>query len=370
MTATHGSAPPASSFPPVDVDAWRRNIRETTFSEYHYHMGLALKAESAAAAVEAFGQALREKPDFAGAAFHLAALLRDQGRAVEASEIERTLSAQDPDYPASAHADFGRMAMNAGRYDEAAAEFESACAIRPEQAVFRSELVEAHFKRGTCIPEPRYDDGILSLRRVLELQPDHLDALKTLGIQLLARLDFTGAGACFAHALERDPTDATQHAGRAMAFLGNGMVVEAMDALAQSLDRFPQAPLLLCHLGTARMNAGDVAGAAAAYGEAVAMLPDDPGIKSYLGLALQEQGRAAEALASHAAAIKASPSSGLWYLHSASARHRLGDETAAMADLAMLLRLNPIWGPCWAHLYRWDGGWALDHLTGLTASST
>ncbi|WP_167525511.1 tetratricopeptide repeat protein [Roseomonas genomospecies 6] len=159
---------------PIDADRWRRAIREDTFSNYHYEMGLALRQQGeSAAAVAAFQRALAIKPDLATASVALIETLEETGRSKEARVVRHAAAVHDPDFeiaadlvriedaagqesndlsPATVAAVHSRLPhlvrplvvaahafRNAGRYDEAAEWSAKALSLNTEEAI-RSEL--------------------------------------------------------------------------------------------------------------------------------------------------------------------------------------------------------------------------------------
>jgi tetratricopeptide (TPR) repeat protein len=89
-----------NSLTPTQIDAWRRNIRDSTFANYHLEMGKALNtADTQPQAERHFREALRLYPEAPEAALALSALLTKQGRASEVASIDETATRRDPQYP-------------------------------------------------------------------------------------------------------------------------------------------------------------------------------------------------------------------------------------------------------------------------------
>lgn len=99
----------------VDVDAWRQAIRAHTFANYSYQMGVALWREgSHDAALQSFGRALEQRPDWGLAHRAKVALLRDLARDGEASQAHATAVAANRDYELDAGVETAIEAMEAG----------------------------------------------------------------------------------------------------------------------------------------------------------------------------------------------------------------------------------------------------------------
>lgn len=96
----------------IDIDAWRRRIKEDTFSHYHVAMGVALRRNGdGAAAIERFQAAIAIIPGHALAYWNWVGILRDAGRAAEAEAVHREAIAANPHYQVEAlHLEGKRLA--------------------------------------------------------------------------------------------------------------------------------------------------------------------------------------------------------------------------------------------------------------------
>ncbi len=111
-----GQADTASSQQPLDIDRWRRAIREDTFSNYHYEMGIALRRQGETAdAIAAFQRALAAKPNRAEASLALAEVLEETGRSEEARAVRHAAAALDSDFELTGS--LARIEDAAGRED-------------------------------------------------------------------------------------------------------------------------------------------------------------------------------------------------------------------------------------------------------------
>lgn len=87
----------------IDIDAWRKRIRDDTFANYHVEMGLALQGTGdAAAAVAAFERAVAITLDDVRANYGLTTSLLQLGRSAEAELAHRKALEHAPDYQAQA----------------------------------------------------------------------------------------------------------------------------------------------------------------------------------------------------------------------------------------------------------------------------
>ncbi|WP_145679456.1 tetratricopeptide repeat protein [Azospirillum brasilense] len=353
---------PAAIAPAIDVDAWRRNIRQTTFAGYHLHMAIALWNEgSHQVALEALQRALNEKPDFSLASLRLTEFLHQIGRHDEAERIERAARAGDPLYPASAYADLGESTLDAR---EAVQAFGKACALHANPA-WELSLIEALEKTNTVHTESEFSESIAIPRHILTLDPARTTALQWLGYKLFALSSMEEAERCFSRSMLLDPGNVFFRAMLAMARVALGDTDGALAPLRERSPEEARIGLLPNTRGLVSLAQGDVEGALAHYSEAVRIEPDNAFLRSGLGLALQEIGRIDEALRYHNAA----DDNGLVCLHRAIAWHRAGNEEKARSELRRLLALHPVFAWSWARVYRWASPYLLATLESIATDA-
>jgi len=198
----------------------------------------------------------------------------------------------------------------AGDLAEAARVLEAGVRDNPKFPQPWLSLAEVH------IAARRYDEAEAACRHVLEMVPDHLEALRRLGDLALLRNDLDGAGARYARILELDPTDAAamsslgvvrMRSGRgaegvelfrrsiardptnadallylAGALASSGRPGEALPYFERALQAQPRSTMTLNGLGLTRMAVGDRMGAAAAFRESLRIDPKQPEIAERL----------------------------------------------------------------------------------------
>jgi Flp pilus assembly protein TadD len=122
---------------------------------------------------QAFERAVALAPDDEKIRTELISLLRQtQDQAALAAVVAEGV-VHSPD-SASLHFEAGRIAVQAGRPDEAIAHFQFVARARPEESVAQCELAKVYFSRG------RTEDGIATLLEVLRRQPAREPALSLL----------------------------------------------------------------------------------------------------------------------------------------------------------------------------------------------
>lgn len=362
-SVTKGKSDPAAVDAAIDVDSWRRNIRQTTFAGYHFHMAVALWEEgSHAAALDALQRALNEKPAFPGASFRMAEFLRQVGRHDEADRVEQAARAATPAYPAAAHADFGQFALERGDAREAIRELSKACAAHADSA-WEAALAEAVEIANTAVAETEFAMTVPVLRRVLAFDPARTTTMRWLGYQSLALCSLEEAERWLSRSVLLDPNDLFFRAVLAMTRTARGDTDGALATLQERSPAEAKTSLLPSVRGLVCLARGDVDSAVAHYTEAIRIEPGNASLQSGLGLALQEIGRIDEALRYHNAA----GDSGLICLHRAIAWHRAGNEEKARNELRRLLAQNPVLAWSWARTYLWVSPYLIATMRSIAA---
>lgn len=139
-----------------------------------------------AKALACYTQAVQWRPNFAGAYYNRAALLRRMGRVQEAVADYRQAIACQPAY-ADAHNNLGNALTALGHVDEAITCFHEAVRLKPA-------FVEAWNNRGVCYwRQRRYDEALQDFNRALALAPAYVEALANRLTTLFDAGDYTTA---------------------------------------------------------------------------------------------------------------------------------------------------------------------------------
>lgn len=204
----------------IDVDAWRRRIRDDTFAHYHHEMGVALLRTEPMAAAAAFERALTILPDDPAAGYGLVSALRAAGRLAEAANVDERLRKRNPEYWSNGAFTMGHGAREADHWGDAQALYREVVDAQPNheeardclglclaqagnweeaQAIYdaiapRSDwrdaerIASGHVSLGTLLLTK--GDAIhfeLEIRRGLAIDPDNYIGLKNLGIFLVQK---------------------------------------------------------------------------------------------------------------------------------------------------------------------------------------
>jgi tetratricopeptide (TPR) repeat protein len=87
-----------------------------------------------------------------------------------------------------------------------------------------------------------YDEAIKIFKKVLEMNPDHPDALYYIALAWANKSDYSQAITDFTKALEKDPFDTDSLIGRGQAWQSKGNVKRALADFKKALDIDPDNP--------------------------------------------------------------------------------------------------------------------------------
>ncbi len=211
--------------------------------------------------------------------------------------------------------------------------------------------VEQWLERAAALHrQGRLDEAELLYRRVLDVVPDHPDALHLLGVAALQRGDAARACRWIAQAAARLPEVAAVFHNWAEAARLSGDAVTAVQAARRAVALAPQWADAHNHLGLALQAAGQTAEAEAAFRRAVELQPEAALAWNNLGALLRQQGRSEEALAAFRRAVEADPQLPLALSNLGQALLDHGEPDAAEPYLQQAVRLAPQFAEAWSNL--------------------
>ncbi len=176
---------------------------------------------------------------------------------------------------------------------------------------------------------------------ILQIQPDHVDALHWSGVIAYCANNLQSALALIGKAIELNPDNATFHTNL-------GLVLEKLDQFDAALASYDQAIALnpdhvgaYYNRGVVLQKLGQFEAALASYDKAVALRPDYADAWSNRGLVLEQLKQFDAALASHDQAVALKPDFAEASLNRGVVQQRLKQFEAALASYDRAIALKP-----------------------------
>jgi tetratricopeptide (TPR) repeat protein len=241
--------------------------------------------------------AIRQNPEAWAPRNNLGLIELGAGRFSEAAaQFEAVIGSGERQ--AEVYNNLGTTYTRLGRYGEAAAQFEAALRLQPGYPVAEANL-------GNVLAQTRrYDQAVVHYRRSLELKPDVADVHTRLGMAYALTGHPGDAAAQFAEAIRLDPGAAEPRYRLATLLADAGRLPEAITQFEQTVAIDPARADAYAGLGLALTLSQRAQEAFDPLRRAVALRPQDPEGRAYLGLALFRLGRFSEAIDEYRAAIK------------------------------------------------------------------
>lgn len=189
----------------------------------------------------------------------------------------------------------------AGKLEEAAASYRRLLDVQPDHA-------DAIYLLGVIANERRdHSQAAEFMERAAALRPDVLHFQLDLGIMLthLGRLDQAIAALRSAVAIKPDSAQALGQLGLALHRAGD--LPAGLSAMRLSHELEPNAPAMLLNLGALLHDLGRYDDAIANYRQAIALMPNYGNAYFNLGAALQAQGKLDDALSAYETALRITP---------------------------------------------------------------
>lgn len=226
--------------------------------------------------------------------------LYDAGRMDEAVADYRRSLAINPDYP-EANNNLGHILAEQGHAREAIPYLRAAVRVKPG-------LLEAHNNLGSALSDlGENDEAIEHYEFVLARKPHHVDALNNYGVALAMQGRLPEAVARIEAALRLEPDKVSAHSnlGNVLAMLGRRD--EAIAHYRRALALSPGDARTHNNLANALYGEGQLPAAIANYEEAIRLQPVNPQVQANLGVALARVGRRDEAAAHLRTALQQDP---------------------------------------------------------------
>lgn len=178
-------------------------------------------------------------------------------------------------------------------------------------------------------------------RQILELDPQHADALHLLGVVSLQRGRNDEAIELINRAIVLKADVAAFYNNLGNALRARGQLAESAAALRRALALSAQAPGAMYNLAVVLQEMGIFDEASAAYESVLRARPDDSPARSNLGNIFQAQGRHEEALDCYEAALRTQPNFLPALINRGNLRKALGRLDDAVHDYRSALAIDP-----------------------------
>jgi tetratricopeptide (TPR) repeat protein len=233
-----------------------------------------------------------------------------------------------------------------GEWSLASQAFQQVVRLRPDYAEAWAYLGETrqHAAQGTLIlPAPDSSDGLVELRKALELDPDSLAAHTLLALYYTRRGSFDLALATLRQAIELDPGNLAMQVQLASLLAASGDLYQAKDTYLQAIERSPQDPAYARLLVQFCLDYDlEVVQTALPLARRLAgQYPDDPASLDVMAQVLIHQGDlvSASRFLERSLALNSSYTPAL--LHLGQSRLLQGDRAGALNALDQVIALSP-----------------------------
>jgi len=229
--------------------------------------------------------------------------LHQAGRLDEAQQLYQQILRQEPDHPDALHL-LGVVAAQSGKPELALAPIQRAIVVRPNVAVYYTNLGNAYCDLG------RLEEAVAQYRRALELHPDNPDGLVNLGAALRRLNRLEESETRLRRALELQPENPAVHFHLGTTLQRVRRTDEAIKHLREALRLKPGFSDARKNLGIFLRRSGRFAEAEAFYREWLAERPESAENLVNLGHTLAQTGRVDESLECFDAALRLEPELG------------------------------------------------------------
>jgi serine/threonine protein kinase/tetratricopeptide (TPR) repeat protein len=287
--------------PAIDEQPSRREVEAKAREQFN--LGEALRQKGAFdAAVTAYREALRLKPDYYDAVIQLGAALCDHKKDYAGAIGVFSKAVEIKPENALGHHHLGVALGNSGASEKAIDAFKQAVRLSPNEARYYSALGQALNQKGAL------EDAVSAYREAVRLKPDYYEALINLGIVLCDRTkDYAGAITVFGKATELKPKDAVGHHNLGVAFRKSGAWDKAVGAFKQASRLNPKEVRNHWALADALVNVGALEDAVKAYQAVIEINPRVAGPHFSLAWVFGLREKLGPAASSYQEAIRLNP---------------------------------------------------------------
>lgn len=222
----------------------------------------------------------------------------------------------------------------AGNLAEAASIYHRVLELQPEH-------VDACFLLGTLsLQQGDLDSAAMLLKKTISLKPDHVAAFNNLGTVLQEQGFFDEAAVIYNNAIELKPDDADAHYNLGNVLRRGNKLDEAVRSYRQSIVFNPNDEVYY-NLGNVLKEQDKLDDAAECYRQVIKIRPEHAAAYNNLGTVLQEQGKLEEAVENYRNAIKLKPDNAMTHYNMGTTMQKQGRFEEAVSCYQRTLDLNP-----------------------------
>ena len=281
-----------------------------------------------------FQEALKLKPDYAGARMNLGTALRTMGHYAEAIAQYNEALRLNPNIP-EAHTNLGVALRAVGRLNEAIVQYKEGLRLK-------SDFPESHLLLAEALQESgSLEEALTHIHEALRIDPKYPQAHNTLANTMFRMGHLEEAMSQYRQALSFKPDYPEAHTNLGIALQAAGLLQDAVTQHNEALRLRPDFSEAHFNLGKALQALGRVDEAMAQYREAIRRDPTYAEAYNALGTALQIQGRPEEALKQYEESLRVNPKSAEAYDNFGLALLQMRRTTEAMSYFEEALRLKP-----------------------------
>jgi predicted TPR repeat methyltransferase len=193
----------------------------------------------------------------------------------------------------------------------------------------------------SLMKEGRFRDADSLCRAMLELEPEHPDALHYAGVLAHKRGSNDEALSLIRRSLERVPGQSDWYSNLGIVLQSNGQFEAAMEAFRRAIALNPAHENALNNLGVLLRLHDRLDEAEASYRAVIALNPNHPDVYLNLAVVLDQTGRAPEAMTAYCKAITLRPAHPQAHRHLAIAYAEIGETQKAIEVCEEWVRNNP-----------------------------
>jgi tetratricopeptide (TPR) repeat protein len=258
----------------------------------------------------------------------------------------------------AAHNNLGLTLLDEGKWAEAAARFQEAVRLDPNNAEARynlstaldeqrklegvdSQAAACYTQAVLAFDQGRLDDAVTALQQALRVQPDYAEAYRKLGCAYSRQGRHDEAAACYRQAIALQPSSGIFHGELGSILVAQGKFQEAETVCREAVRLQPTEPASHNTLGTALAGQRKLVKAVESYREALRLEPKFHPAHHNLGVALATQFRRAQAIERYREAIRLAPDIAEYHLNLGRVLHSRGRQDEAVNCYRRALELKP-----------------------------